>query len=417
MITRDLSSWLHKQIDKAQVCHVYGMRQTGKTTLMSTMKDRLPNSHLYSLQDLVTLRRYSADPENWVLEIEDIITCSASGKSHIFIDEVQKIPDFFQAIQGIYDQYKGKVKFWIWGSSARALKRKNAETLAGRVLSRTLWPLAQTEIFETSSIVSELENVKTTSIHRPMPRGYLKVLCEEMLCKSLLPEPFLQTDKMLAYELLEGYSATYLENEIRRENFVKDLGTFEKFLKLSAAFNTGVVNYSAIANYLDVSYHTVQSFYTILIDTFVTKAVPAYSSSMQVQLVKSPKMYFTDTGLARFISGMRHVPTPSTQEFGKTFEGFIINEIQKQIEYQSLPWDVAYLRTKEGREIDLIITTPKTTLAIEVKAKAKISRRDTENLRYFMERDHTLSHGIVVSLMPSVKEVEKRIFNIPAWVL
>ncbi|MCC6221798.1 MAG: ATP-binding protein [Deltaproteobacteria bacterium] len=417
MIERQLFKWLELQRERPQICQLYGLRQTGKTTLMRAFLERLENAHLYSLQDLVALRRYERDPESWVFEVEDLLRASKDKTLNILVDEIQKIAELFQAIQGLYDEHKGRIKFWIWGSSARAVKRKRAETLAGRIVSKTLWPLAQAEIFSSSSLVGEILKLDATCLSRPKPRGYLQIVADKFLTQSLLPEPYQEVEQGHAFDLLEGYQATYLESEIRRENIVSDIGVFEKFLALAAYFDGGIVNYSTLASQLGVSYNTVKSYYGILADTFVLTVLPAYSLSLRVQQVKSPKIYFSDTGLARFVSGKRHVPSISTPEFGLAFEGFVINEIRKQIEYSGLPWSLFYLRTKQGREVDLVVKSTERTVAIEIKAKEKLTGSDTENLRYFLEHEKNFSYAIVISLMPGCVKLAENIYNLPAWML
>ena len=417
MINRQLHKWLESQRTKPQVSQIYGLRQTGKTTLMLEFSKELQNLHLYSLQDLVTLREYESAPENWVLEIENIVHSNQNIRQNILIDEIQKIPALFQGIQGLYDQYKGKLKFWIWGSSARAVKRKNAETLAGRILGKTLWPLSQVEVLSSESIIPKLETIDTVTGVKSRPRGYMQKFTESLVRKSMLPEPFLQKDTQSADELLQGYQVTYLENEIRRENMVSDIGVFEQFLRVAASYDGGIVNYSNIGSTLGVSYQTVKNYYNILSDTFVIKPLRAYSSSIKVQQAKSPKIYFTDTGLARFVSGKRHSPVFGTPEFGAVFEGFVINEFRKQVEYHGLPWNLTYLRTKNGREIDLVVQTPNVVFGIEIKGKITISSKDTTNLDYVLNQDNRIRFGIIISLMPGCRQIKPNIYTLPVWCL
>jgi predicted AAA+ superfamily ATPase len=301
---------------------------------------------------------------------------------HVFIDEIQKIPDLFQALQGLYDNYKGRIKFWIWGSSARPLKRRRAETLSGRVISRILFPLSQNEIRKNDSLTAQLLNLPkgVKSISYSIPPDYITFL-KKCFGQSLLPEPFLTRDKDAVYDLLDTYKASYLENEIRRENLVSDIGIFSRFLTIAASEDTEVLNYNSVAKDLGISSHTVKTYHGILEDTFVTSQLTPYINRMRMQVCKSSKVYFTDTGLARFVSGQSNTTYMQTKALGKCFEGFVINEIIKQVEYQSLRWKLSFFRTKNGREADLIISDGQKKCAVEIKAKKKITTSDFKNLK------------------------------------
>jgi predicted AAA+ superfamily ATPase len=246
------------------------------------------------------------------------------------------------------------------------------------------------------------------------PRGYARLL-GKWLQQSMLPEPNLLDDLEMAQEILQAYQATYLENEIRRENLVEDIGRFEQFLALAAAEDTQIVDYASKARVLGVSPHTIKTYYGILEDTFVCKRINAYSGSLRVQLRKNPKIYFSDTGLARFISGERGLPKEGSSQFGKLIEGFVVMEIVKQLEYSGLPWKLSYLRAKSGMEIDLIVSNKEEKIAIEIKASRKTSAADYQSLKTLMKLDKQVKHGIVFSLQPAPFRLENNIFNVPVW--
>jgi len=417
MVARQLRAWLKSVASMPQIVHLWGLRQTGKTTLMESFRKAYPDSLHYPLQDLVTLRKYEAHPENWVLEIEEFIRNRKGTRPlQVFVDEIQKIPTLFQGLQGLYDANKKKIKFWIWGSSARPIKRQRAETLAGRSVSRVLWPLTQSEAHSGESCLPLLfEPEKIQKKIRPRePRGYLQFL-NRCFQHTLLPEPHLIQNSSQAQEVLSSYQATFLENEIRRENLVQDIGVFEQFLSLAASEDAQILNSASKAKALGISPHTVKNYYGILQDTFVIQTLPAYSQSFRGQISKSPKVYFTDTGLARFISGERGLPQEKTQIFGRLIEGFVINEIQKQIEYHQLPWKLSYLRLKTGPEIDLIIQKGKKKIAIEIKAGNKIEKKDLKFMVDYMNWDSNVTHGLLISRMAAPFKLENKIFNLPIW--
>ena len=421
MISRQLESWLHANEGRPQVIHVMGLRQTGKTTLMDLFRKDFKDSLHYPLHDLVTLRRYENRPENWVLEVEGELE-SRRGTSrlplHVFVDEIQKIPSLFQAIQGLYDRHKGDLKFWIWGSSAVPQKRRRAETLAGRVLIKTLWPFSQAELLGRESIVPLMTDPRKLrkAVTATEPRGYLATL-GRWLTHSLLPEPNQTASLTQAQDLLLSFQATYLENEIRWERLVRDLGIFEQTVLLAAAESGSIANFLKMGRTVGTSSNTVKSFFEIMKDTFVCRMLPAFSRSLRVQISKSPKHYFTDVGLARFVSGERSILEKTSANFGRHLEGFVVNEIFKQVEYHSLPWKLSYLRTKTGIEVDLIVSSEDVKFAVEVKAASRVDGSDLRAIRRIMELDPTVSYGLLVSMQPAPFDLGGKLYNIPVWCL
>jgi hypothetical protein len=296
------------------------------------------------------------------------------------------------------------------------LKKKRAETLAGRFISRTLYPLAQSEILKQDSVVPCLLEYPryVSGINHLTPDNY-EAFLNRCFRHSQLPEPFLADDIEAVDDLLEAYQASYLENEIRRENLVMDIGIFTRFLRIAASENSSVVNYSSIAKDLAVSSPTVRTYQDILTDTFVTSHLNPYSSRIRIQVCKSPKVYFSDTGLARFISGERGIPVRTGRIYGSLFECFVYNEILKQKQYHHLPWDLYFLRTKTGTEVDLILSSGEMKCAIEVKCKEKISAEDYRGIEYLMSCDTSIAFGIVISLQGAPLKLTDKIYNLPAW--
>ena len=418
MIKRHLEAWLQKQIGDPHIIQIQGLRQTGKTTLMEYFRGSFPHSLNYPIQNLNVFQRYHAEPERWVLEIEqELAKWKKTGKTplHIFVDEIQKIPLLYQGIQGLYDAHKGDLKFWIWGSSARPIKRQKAETLAGRVFTKILWPFSQSEISGKESIVPYLVSPEKLMDYSRSESFDDPARLMKALTQSLLPEPYLEEEREKAELILESYQNTYLENEIRRENLVANMGIFEKFLTLAASEDTQIANYTAKAKVLGVAPLTVQNYYNMLEDTFVCLRLPAYSGSFRVQVSKSPKIYFTDPALARFVSGARGQLHPHTTPFGQAFEGFVLVEIMKQVEYRNLPWRLFYFRTKTGVEVDVVIQTPDETIACEIKATKKVDAGDYRDVQKLMRIDSKIRRGIVFSQDPRSGEIAPGIYNVPVW--
>lgn len=319
---------------------LFGPRQTGKSTLLK--KTYSETETIY--YDLLKSDEYTRLAANPSLFREEVLARDKS-KTHVIIDEVQRIPQLLNEVQSIMTSPGKPPVFCLSGSSARKLKRAQANLLAGRAWTCHLHPLTHLECGPLFSL-------------------------DKALRIGTLPSIYSEEKEESAHRSLKAYVNTYLQEEIAAEAITRNIGAFLRFLPLAAFENGNILNYSNIAKETGISYKTVQEYFQVLQDTLIGFLLPAFTKSARKQLAKHPKFYFFDTGVHRAVCGKLSVPLhPGTSEYGDVFEHFIVCEIARLIDYAGKDYTLSFYRTKDGAEVDLIIETPAGKIfAIEIKS-------------------------------------------------
>ncbi len=270
LIQRILKEKLSKTLERGKSVLLLGPRQTGKTTLISEYKADLEITLLISK----IRRQYEADPDQLIREVQ-ALKSAKNTLPLVVIDEVQKVPALMDGIQYLIDN--GFAQFILTGSSARKLRHsKNVNLLPGRVIQLRLDPLTLGEL------------------PPPYPSA------ENFLLYGSLPAIYLESDKSIREEELDSYVDLYLEEEVRAEALVRDIGAFENFLKLAAIESGNIVNFDRISQDIGVARTTIAAYYQILEDCLIAERIEPYiESHSRKKLTKSPKYLLFDLGLRR----------------------------------------------------------------------------------------------------------------------
>lgn len=347
-------------------CLLLGPRQTGKSTLVRSLLPRRAWSVDLLQQD--AFLRYSKDPARFRLEVEAKVR---SGTRIVFVDEIQRVPELLQEIHGLIEAHR--VRFLMTGSSARKLRRGAANLLAGRAVTRRLYPLTRVE-------QGELFDLERTLRYGSLPAA-------------------VTGSASAARDLLASYAETYLREEIQAEALVRNLGGFARFLDVVAAENGGIVNASAVARDAALATRTVQEYYQILEDTLVGYRLEAWRASPRARLVGHPRFYLFDTGVTNALVGrLGSAPDPSWR--GRLFEQWVVLECVRLLDYGRTEARLYYWRTHNGAEVDLLIERRgRLRLAIEIKAKTRVAGADLSGLRSFGDA-HPRVRRVVVAEVP-----------------
>lgn len=326
---------------------LFGPRGSGKSTLIRKAFAQ-KNPIIFDLLDVELADELSLNPRRFVERIGE-------NASTVIVDEIQKLPRLLDYVHSLIEERK--IQFILTGSSARRLKQKGINLLAGRALVREFYPFSSLELKERFDLNKALE-------------------------RGGLPESYLAPSDEDAQDYLRAYALTYLEKEIQAEQWVRNLDPFRKFLIVAAQMNGKIINRSSIAKDIGVDDMTIQSYYEILEETYIGFHLPAFHKSFRKQVRLAPKFYLIDTGIKRALERtMRVALLPETSAFGEAFEHWVILEILKQSRYKMLDWELSYLHTKNGEEIDLVISRPaKPLLLIEIKSKTKVTEADAKIL-------------------------------------
>ncbi|RQD76555.1 MULTISPECIES: ATP-binding protein [Desulfonatronospira] len=321
---------------------LFGPRATGKSTLVERQLSGAAT--IIDLLDSRFFLRLSAAPH----DLESIV--DARGHRLIVIDEIQRIPELLNEVHRLIE--RRQIRFLLTGSSARKLRRGQANLLAGRVWEAKLFPLTWKEApnFDLDQYLR----------YGGLPAVYL----------SDFPE-----------EELDAYVNTYLKEEVMAEGLVRNLPPFTRFLRSMALSSGEVINFTKLANDCQVPASTVREHVGFLEDTLVGFFLPAWTESRKRKAIKSGKFYFFDPGLVHTLAGTRSLDRNSDL-YGKSFEHFIGMEIRAYLNYSRTKLPLTYWRSTHGHEVDFLIGE---TTAVEVKATERVTPKDFKGLKALAE--------------------------------
>ncbi len=330
---------------------LFGPRQTGKSTLL---RHRFPEARFVDLLHADTFRELSARPELLRQRLDP-------AEQLVVIDEVQKVPNLLDEVHGLIER-RPNLRFVLTGSSARKLRRGQANLLAGRAWTFHLHPL----------VSAELPN---TSLTRQMLWGRL-------------PAVF---DSPMPHEDLRAYVGTYLREEIQAEGWVRSLEGFSRFLDIAGLCHGEQLNYSKIGSDCGLSSKTIDEYFQILEDTLLGYRLSPLRSLGKRKAAHAPKFYLFDPGVAR---ALRRDLTGelSASDQGRALEHLVFVELRAYLDYRRRAEQLSFYRTCTRQEVDFVVGDK---LAIEVKRAERITRRDTAGLRALRD-DHRVAKEIVV---------------------
>jgi uncharacterized protein len=249
-----------------------------------------------------------------------------------------------------------KVRFALTGSSARKLKRGDANLLAGRAFVYNLFPMVAEELGESFDLGQALR-------WGTLPRIFALARDDER-------EAF-----------LDAYVHTYFKEEVVAEQLVRKVEPFRNFLEVAAQANGSILNRSKIAEDVGVDDKTIKTYFDILQDTLLGFFLPAYHKSVRKQQISAPKFYLFDCGVKRALENLSGVPLGSASEFGRAFEHFVICEAVRLNSYFRRKYKFSYLATKGGLEIDLVVERPAhRTVLVEIKSSTEVFPRHLAHL-------------------------------------
>lgn len=362
MIKRDAASHINIISRHFPVVFLTGPRQSGKTTLVKTLFKDLP----YVLLELPDQRRLAQeDPRSFLINYP----------KGAVLDEVQNVPELFSYLQGIVDENRD-VKFILTGSQNFLLSEKITQSLAGRAGVVTLLPLTLQEL---------KDKIKKTRFEWWIFNGFYPGLYN----RNIPPDLF-----------YPSYVQTYLERDVRSLQNVGSLAQFNLFLKLCAGRVGQMLNLSALAAEAGISVNTSKAWMSVLESSYIIYRLQPHYKNFNKRLIKSPKLYFSDTGLVCNLLGIKNSAQLSTHyALGALFENFVIMEFYKQRLNRGIRDGLYYWKDNKGMEIDLVIEDGEIMRAFEVKAGRTANSGYFKNLNYWSKlsgldkNDNTVIYG------------------------
>ncbi len=352
---------------------VTGARQTGKTTLVTT--GAIAKGRTYrSLDDYDVLERALARPDVLVQEAE-----------RLTLDEVQRAPELLRAIKREVERSRKPGRFLLTGSANLLMMRRVSESLAGRAVYLTLWPMTEAEKQGTADAgpwSSWIEARGARSVKAAVsagPRWPSKVVA------GGYPVPALAEDPGGRAQWFDGYVRTYLERDLQDISAISSLADFRRLMKLASLRVGQMLNQAELARDAALAQATAHRYMNLLEASCQIVRLQPFATSRTRRLVKTPKLYWSDTGLAAHLAGIAS-PEPSEESIpGALLENLVLTQILAWRETALPRPEILYWRTQGGAEVDFVIEAGRRLLPIEVKSARRVRLADAKGLETFLE--------------------------------
>ena len=379
---------------------VTGARQTGKSTLVQVLTSG--ERRFLSLDDLDVVELARRDPEALV-----------GGSMPVTLDEVQREPDLLLAVKRAIDRRRRAGQFLLTGSANLLLMRGVSESLAGRASYLTLWPMTRREqrrlgrcgLWEDLVTAEDGEWLDRLRADSAGPEDW-----RALARRGGFPTPAVHMTTAAERAVwFEGYVRTYLERDLQTLSSIAALPDFRRLMR-AACFRLGqLVNQTELARDVALPQATVHRYMNLLETSFLLVRVPAYAVNRTKRLMKSPKLYWGDTGLALHLAGVS-APT------GAHLENLVLNDLLCWRDARTEHTEILYWRTAAGEEVDFVVETGGRLLPIEIKATARPRLRDAAHLRSFRrEYGNAARAGLLLHTGTTLEWLTPDVLAAPWW--
>ena len=362
MLARDAEKTLIRLAKSFPVVAITGPRQAGKTTLAKAVFKGKP---YVSLENPDEREFAQNDPKRFL----------ARFPNGAVLDEVQRCPSLLSWLQGVVDERGGMGDFVLTGSAQFDLIEGITQTLAGRVGRVELLPLSSRELKAANQLPNSLSQMLIQG-------GY----------------PALYDRKITTQDWFSNYVATYVERDVRQLISVRNLSQFQTFLKMCASRTGQLINLTSLGADCGISAVTAKQWLSVLETSYIVTLLRPHHSNFGKRLVKTPKIYFLDSGLAAWLMGIRSAETLETHAArGALFESWVVSELYKKRLNAGLPIDLFFWRDNTGNEVDLIVENEKGLQPIEIKSGSTYASDWSQGLKkwQFLAQNSSLEPTIL----------------------
>lgn len=327
---------------------VTGPRQSGKSTLV---RHAFPERRYVSLEDLDQREFAETDPRGFLNQFTE----------GTILDEAQRCPALFSYLQTRVDERQQPGEFILTGSRQFGLLSDITQSLAGRAALMTLLPMTYGELQRAGKIGEDLDQILFDGAYPPI------------FDRGLEPHPW-----------HGNYVRTYLERDVRQLLKVQDLGTFQRFLKLCAGRTGQLLNLSSLANDCGITHNTAKAWISVLEASYIVHLLPPHHQNFNKRLVKTPKLYFLDTGIATWLLGIQNSEQLATHsQRGALFESWVISELLKARYNAGETSNLYFWRDRSGHEVDLLIDHGTHLSPLEIKSGQTINKDYFKGLEFW----------------------------------
>ncbi len=361
MFSRQIQQELALTATEYPVVTIIGPRQSGKTTLaqMQFPDYRYANLEMPELRQLAT-----SDPQGFF----------AQYPAPVIIDEIQRVPELLSYIQALADKSKKRGQYILTGSHQVRLHEAVSQSLAGRTGLLSLLPLS----------IEELKTNNAATLDR-----------DELIYRGFMPRIY--QENVDPTRLYRNYFQTYVERDVRQMINVKSLIAFENFMRLLAGRIGQIVNLNSLAGDVGVSGTTLKEWLSVLEASFIVFRLPPYFENFGKRIVKSPKIYFTEVGLAAYLLGIEKAEQVTRDPLrGNLFENMVVMEALKARLNAGGDPNLFFFRDDQGHEVDLIFKHGRQLVPIEIKSAMTFNRDFVKNIEYFKKIAPKAGNGAVI---------------------
>ena len=407
LIGRIQTKTLDSYLKKFPIVAVLGARQTGKSTLV---KDLLRSKRKYlTLDDTTNILLAEQDAESFL-----------GQDLPITIDEVQKVPGLFPAMKKIVDNKRTPGQFLITGSANITMLPKISETLAGRIVFIEMHPITIMEALRRDlahPALGHIMRAKTAkqcwdTLNSIKPS---KFSIEKYVVRGGLPPAYLEKNNEARQAWFKGYVRTYLERDVRDLSRIQKLYEYQKYLSLLAFRSAQIFNKAEVARDCGIPYTTAGHFFDLLLATFQVFLVEPYFRNIGKRLIKSPKIMWSDTGLAMHLQGLNSWEDAVRLGRDAFFvENKIAIELKSYLSIYEPSAKLFFWRSSGGAEIDFLIERGDQMIPVEVKWRSTVSLKDVTGMQVFLQDFKNEAHwGIVLYKGSQLLKIKENIFLVP----
>ncbi|MDX2179188.1 MAG: ATP-binding protein [Bryobacteraceae bacterium] len=397
MYSRHLDTAIETALTDTPAVFVNGARQTGKSTMVRNF-----GGEYLTFDDSTVLGAARSDLDAFVRGLP----------SRAVIDEVQRIPDLARVLKASIDRDRKPGRFILTGSANVMLLPRMSDSLAGRMEVLTLWPLSVGEI--ESRRETFLDRLFQRSVNFPLPSkrsGWLN-----RALTGGFPEAVSRRTAERRQAWFRSYLTTILERDVRDLANIEGLTAMPRLLTLLASRLGGLLNFASLSTDMAMPQTTLKRYLTLLETVFLIRLLPPWHTNLGLRLIKSPKLYLLDSGLAAHLSGATPEQIRTQPRWsGPLFENFIVMELTKQASWSKRPPGLFHYRSLAGQEVDILVESPAgQVVGIEVKAAASVGAQDFRGLKSLAEAIGKKFHrGIVLYAGDEAVAFGDRLWAVP----
>jgi hypothetical protein len=404
MYSRHITPLLHEALADTPVVLLNGARQTGKSTLIQALAEQQGRRYL-TLDDHVTLAAASSDPAGFI----------AGLPTNVALDEVQRAPDLFLAIKAAVDRDRKPGRFLLTGSANVLLLPNIADSLAGRMEALSLWPLSGSEIAgnPARNLADWLFNGDLNALHIP-PCERSQLI--DRLVAGGFPEAVERTQERRRAAWFDSYLQAILYRDVRELARVEQLTEIPNLLHLLATRSASLLNFAELSRTSNLTQTTLKRYFTLLETLFLVYRLPSWERNPGKRLVKSPKVFLSDTGLLAHLANWTAERMAVENGLpGGLVESFVLGELLKHLAFSAQRLTLWHYRTQSNIEVDFILENRMGKLTgVEVKASATVDSKDFKGLRHLQETEpDTFQRGIVLYSGREVVPFGEHLFAVP----